>query len=141
MHWIQYALLTSLALASADFFVKLASGKLSNSLAVLLYGCCTFITGLTWVLLEKAKGIPQFFQMSGFLAAIGVGISFSGVTLGLYTTFGANAPISVAVPAIRLGGVLLVSLAGIILLKEPISLEYVIGVVLVCCGMYLIIKK
>jgi len=27
------------------------------------------------------------------------------------------------------------------LLKEPISLEYVIGVVLVCCGMYLIIKK
>ena len=65
MHWIQYALLTSLALASADFFVKLASGKLSNSLAVLVYGCCTFVAGLTWVLLEKVQGIPQFFQISG----------------------------------------------------------------------------
>ena len=141
MHWIQYALLTSLALASADFFVKLASGKLSNSLAVLIYGCCTFVAGLTWVLLEKVQGIPQFFQISGLLAAIGVGISFSGVTLGLYTTFGADAPVSVAVPAIRLGGVLLVSLAGIIVLREPISLEYVIGVTLVCLGMYLIVKR
>ena len=141
MHWIQYALLTSLALASADFFVKLASGRLSNSLAVLLYGCCTFTIGLTWVLLEKTRGIPLFFQISGFLAAIGVGISFSGVTLGLYATFGANAPVSVAVPVIRLGGVLLVSLAGIILLKEPISRQYVIGIVLICCGMYLIIKR
>ena len=141
MHWIQYALLTSLALASADFFVKLASGKLSNSLAVLIYGCCTFVAGLTWVLLEKTQGIPQFFQISGLLAAIGVGISFSGVTLGLYTTFGADAPVSVAVPAIRLGGVLLVSLAGIIVLREPISLDYVIGVTLVCLGMYLIVKR
>ena len=141
MHWIQYALLTSLALASADFFVKLASGKLSNSLAVIIYGWCTFVAGLTWGVWEKVQGIPQFFQISGGLAAIGVGISFSGVTLGLYTTFGADAPVSVAVPAIRLGGVLLVSLAGIIVLREPISLDYVIGVTLVCLGMYLIVKR
>ncbi len=99
------------------------------------------MAGLTWFLLEKAQGIPQFFPISGLLAAMEVGISFSGVTLELYTTFGADAPVSVAVPAIRLGGVLLVSLAGIIVLREPISLDYGIGVTLVCLGMYLIVKR
>ena len=38
MGWIQYAVVTAFALAAADFFVKLAVGKFSNSVAVLLYG-------------------------------------------------------------------------------------------------------
>ena len=41
---------STFALAGADVFVKLASGKLSNSLGVLIFGTCTFLVGLTWVL-------------------------------------------------------------------------------------------
>ena len=141
MGWIPYALGTALALAVADLFVKLAAGRLSNSVALLLYGSCTFLTGLSWVLWQRACGMPQYAQTSGILAALGVGVAFSLVTLGLYATFGAGAPISVASPFIRLGGLLLASLAGLVLLREPLSWRYAIGLLLACSGVYLIVTR
>ena len=141
MGWIKYALVTACALAAADLCVKVAAGRLSNSLAVLVYGTCTFSTGLAWVLWQWARGVPQHAQISGILASMGVGFAFSGVTLGLYVTFSAGAPISLGSPVIRFGGILLTSIAGLILFREPLTLRYVIGMLLVCSGMYLILTR
>ena len=141
MGWIKYALVTACALAAADLCVKIAAGRLSNSLAVLIYGSCTFSTGLAWVLWQWARGVPQHAQVSGILASMGVGFAFSGVTLGLYVTFSAGAPISLGSPVIRFGGILLTSIAGLILFREPLTLRYVIGMLLVCSGMYLILTR
>ena len=141
MSWIVYAVATAFALAAADFLVKLAAGKLSSSLAMLLYGICTFLIGLSWVLWQRAHGVSQHAQPAGILAAIGVGIAFSFVTLGLYATFEAGAPISVASPIIRLGGLLLVSLVGLTLLQEPLTWRYAMGMLLACGGIYLIITR
>ena len=141
MGWIKYALVTACALAAADLCVKIAAGRLSNSLAVLIYGSCTFSTGLAWVLWQWARGVPQHAQVSGVLASMGVGFAFSGVTLGLYVTFSAGAPISLGSPVIRFGGILLTSIAGLILFREPLTLRYVIGMLLVCSGMYLILTR
>jgi transporter family protein len=141
MNWIPYALLTALALAAADFCVKLASGKLSNSVALLLYGSCTFLSGLGWVLWQKLNGVPQHVQMPGVWAALGVGVSFSIVTVGLYATFGAGAPISLASPVIRLGGLLLAAIAGLVLLREPLTWRYAIGLALAVGGIYLIVTR
>jgi bacterial/archaeal transporter family protein len=141
MDWIKYAFLTAFALGAADVCVKLAAGKLSSSVAVLLYGTCTFLTGLIWVLWERGRGVPQYAQMPGILAAICVGIAFSCVTLGLYATYGAGAPISVASPVIRLTGPLLASLVGLVVLREPFTVRYVVGVLFVCGGIYLIITR
>ena len=141
MGWIKYALVTACALAAADLCVKVAAGRLSNSLAVLVYGTCTFSTGLAWVLWQWARGVPQHAQVSGILASMGVGFAFSGVTLGLYVTFSAGAPISLGSPVIRFGGILLTSIAGLILFREPLTLRYVIGMLLVCSGMYLILTR
>ena len=46
LRWFPYALLCSIFLASADFFVKLASNKISSSMGMLIYGATTFIIGL-----------------------------------------------------------------------------------------------
>ena len=142
MEWMKYAVLAAIALASADVCLKLASDKISHSVGMLLYGSCTFLTGLGWVLWLWAKGVPQQTQgAAGILPAIGVGISFSCVTLGLYAAFGTGAPLSSASPVIRLGGLLLASLVGLVLLREPISWRYAIGVFLACAGVYLIITR
>jgi drug/metabolite transporter (DMT)-like permease len=108
---------------------------------MLLYGVCTFLIGLSWVVWQRTQGTPQYAQPAGVLAALGVGIVFSFVTLGLYATFGAGAPISVASPAIRLGGLILVSLVGLTLLGEPLTWRYVVGMLLACGGIYLIITR
>ena len=141
MGWIPYAVGSAVALAAADFFIKLASGKLSNSLALLIYGSCTFIAGLTWILMDKFRGISIQAQTAGILFATGVGVSFSLVTVGLYLTFGADAPITLASPFIRLGGLMIASLAGLFLLHEPLTLRYTAGMILAISGVYLIITR
>ena len=75
MGWIVYASFAAIAMAAADVFIKLAAGKVSNSLGVLIYGSCTFTMGLAWVLWQKIHGVTLHGQTSGLLAAIGVGIS------------------------------------------------------------------
>ena len=139
--WILYAIGTAAALAAADFLVKTASGRLSNSVAMLLYGSCTFLAGLGWVLWQRLRGVPFHASLPGVLAALGVGVAFSIVTLGLYLTFGAGAPISVASPFIRLGGLLLASLAGLTLLHEPLTPRYVLGALLAGSGIVLIVTR
>lgn len=141
MNWIPYALGTAVALAAADFCIKLAAGKLSNSLGLLLYGGCTFLTGLCWVLIDRTRGVEIQAQIPGLIAATGVGIAFSAVTVGLYITFGAGAPISLASPLVRLGGLLIASIAGLFLLQEPLTVRYIIGMVLAIGGVSLIITR
>lgn len=141
MRWLLFAFLTAVALATADFFVKLAAGKLSNSVGLFLYGSCTFVAGLIWVLWERAHGGTLFFQPAGLAAGVGVGLAFTAVTVGLYVTFGAGAPVSVASPVIRLSGLLLVSVAGLVILREPFTLRYLLGVVLAVSGVALILTR
>ncbi len=141
MNWILYASITAVGLATADVFIKFAADKLSNSLALLLYGSCAFLSGLGWVLWERARNVPMHAQMSSVLAALVVGVSFSIVTVGLYATFRVGAPISVASPFIRVVGLLLASLAGLALWQEPLTWRYVIGMLLACSGLYLIITR
>ena len=141
MTWILYASIAALALAAADIFLKVAAGRISNSLGLLLYGGCTFSMGLGWVLWQRIHGVTQHGQTGGVLAAIGVGITFCIVTAALYATYGAAAPISLAFPFIRFSALLLASLAGFLLWHEPLTLRYVIGIVLACSGVYLIITR
>lgn len=141
MNWMPYALATVVALASADLLVKLAAGKLSNSVAMLLYGTCTFLFGVGWVLWQRAHNVTLHAQTSGIVAAVAVGVAFSFVTLGLYASFGAGAPISVASPLIRVGGLLLASLVGLLWLQEPFSWRYGLGMLLALSGIYLIITR
>lgn len=139
--WIFYAAGTAVLLASADVMVKFAAGKLSNSIALLLFGCSTFFISAVWVILERSRGVPLLAQPIGMVVATAVGVTFTFVTLGLYTTFAAGAPISLASPTIRLGGLLLASFVGMLLFQEPFSWRYAAGMVLAISGIYLIITR
>ena len=92
--WIFYAWVSTVALAAADVFIKLAAGRVSNSVGVLVYGCCTFSMGLAWFLWQRINGVAQHAQPFGILSSVGVGVSFCLVTVALYATFEAGAPIS-----------------------------------------------
>lgn len=76
MKWLPFALLASLAMASKDCFIKFSSGKLSNSLGVLIYSTCTFLLGLFWTLKYRLSGADFFLSPGGVLGSVGVGVSF-----------------------------------------------------------------
>ena len=140
MNWVVYAVGAAGALAIADVLVKLAAGKLPSSLGLLLYGCVPFATGLVWFLSDKSRNVPMSVQPQAMAFAVGVGVAFTLVTIALYGAFRVGAPISVASPLIRLAGLLVASVVGVLFWKEGISVRYVIGMVLSVIGIFLIVK-
>ena len=140
MRWIPYALLCSIFLASADFFVKLASNKISSSMGMLIYGATTFTVGLTWVGYLKVTKQQLLITRQGLLYSLAVGIAFSVVTLLLYLTF-ARISVSIGSPTIRVMGILIASMFGILLLHEPFTWRYLLGLILTVAGVALIIFR
>jgi uncharacterized membrane protein len=138
--WLPYALACSLFLATADFFIKLASSKISASLGMFIYGATTFLAGLAWVSYLKITGKPLLITQTGLLYAIAVGIAFSTVTALLYITFG-RVSVSLGSPTIRLLGILFASVLGILVLHEPFTWRYALGVVLTIAGVVLIVLR
>ena len=141
MRWILYATIAAAALAAADVFVKLAAGKLPNSLGTLIYGAVAFGVGLTWFLADRARGGLERASAAGIVYALGVGVAFSAVAIALYGAFRAGAPLSVASPLVRLSGLIVASLCGVLIWNEPVTPRYVIGLSLAVAGVYLIVTR
>lgn len=138
--WLPYALICSAFLATADFFVKLASSKISASMGMFIYGATTFAFGFAWVSTLKIRGQPVLITQTGVLYAIAVGLAFSAVTALLYVTF-AHVSVSLGSPTIRLMGIVIASLLGILILHEPFTWRYALGVVLTIAGIALIVLR
>src|SRR5574339_593045 len=100
--WLPYALICSVFLATADFFVKLASNKISASMGMFLYGTTTFAVGFAWV---------SYLKITGLIYSIAVGLAFSLVTMLLYLTF-VHVSVSLGSPTIRVMGIVIASLLG-----------------------------
>lgn len=140
MRWLPYALVCSIFLASADFFVKLASNKISSSMGMLVYGATTFTVSLIWVGYMKLTNQSLLVTQQGLLYSLAVGVAFSAVTLLLYLTF-ARVNVSLGSPTIRVMGILIASLLGILLLHEPFTWRYLIGLIMTVAGVALIVFR
>lgn len=140
MRWLPYALVCSAVLASADFFVKLASTKISSSMGMLIYGATTFVMGLIWVGYLRLTHQPLLVTRQGLLYAVAVGVAFGTVTLLLYLTY-ARVDVSIGSPTIRVTGILLASMLGILLLREPFTWRYFLGLMLTIAGVALIVFR
>lgn len=141
VNWVIYASGAALALAVADVMVKLAAGRIPNSLALLLYGTVPFVTGAMWFLVDRSKGTQFAIYQPAIVYGIGVGVTYTLVTICLYVAFQAGAPISLASPLVRLGGLVVASAVGVLLWKEPLTARYLLGLVLACAGLYLMMTR
>jgi len=140
MRWIPFALVCSVFLATADFFIKLASSKISASMGMFVYGATTFTVGLIWVGYLKLTNQTLLITQPGLLYSIAVGLAFSVVTILLYLTF-ARVSVSLGSPTIRILGIVIASLLGILILHEPFTWRYVLGLVFTIGGIALIVFR
>jgi len=140
MRWLPYALLCSVFLASADFFLKLASNKISASMGMFVYGVTTFVVGTIWVGYMKITKQPLLITQQGLLYSLAVGVAFSTVTILLYLTF-ARVSVSLGSPTIRVMSILIASMLGILLLHEPFTWRYLFGLILTVAGVALIVFR
>lgn len=140
MRWLPYALACSVFLASADFFLKLASNKISASMGMFVYGVTTFVVGTIWVGYMKITKQPLLITQQGLLYSLAVGVAFSTVTILLYLTF-ARVSVSLGSPTIRVMSILIASMFGILLLHEPFTWRYLFGLILTVAGVALIVFR
>ena len=140
MRWLPYALLCAVFLASADFFLKLASNKISASMGMFVYGVTTFVVGTIWVGYMKITKQPLLITQQGLLYSLAVGVAFSTVTILLYLTF-ARVSVSLGSPTIRVMSILIASMLGILLLHEPFTWRYLFGLILTVAGVTLIVVR
>jgi len=109
-------------------------------MGMLVYGATTFAFGLTWVSYLKLTHQSLLVTQQGLLYSLAVGVAFSCVTLLLYITF-ARVSVSLGSPTIRVMGILIASLFGILLLHEPFTWRYLVGSILTIAGVALIVLR
>lgn len=141
MTWIFYAATAAVALAAADVFVKMAAGKVPNSLGTLIYGAVAFGVGLAWFLADRARGHFERASTAGIVYAFGVGVAFSAVAVALHGAFRIGAPLSITSPLVRLSGLIVASLCGVLIWNEPVTPRYIVGLCLAVTGVCLIVTR
>jgi len=95
---------------------------------------------LIWVSYLKITKQSFLITQPGLLYSIAVGLAFSAVTILLYLTF-ARVNVSLGSPTIRVMGILIASMLGILLLHEPFTWRYLIGLILTVSGVALIVLR
>jgi drug/metabolite transporter (DMT)-like permease len=90
---------------------------------------------------DRARGAIGQASAGGIVSALGVGIAFSSVTVALYGAFRAGAPLSITSPLVRLSGLIVASVCGVLLWNEPVTPRYVLGLCLAGLGVYFIVTR
>lgn len=140
MNWLVFALLTIIFYSIFDFFVKLSSDKIHSAFGVLIMNFISTVVLLVIVIYSKIQGEKVFFSKpGGVLYSLLAGFSIGVASIFLMKTFATGTNMSIVVPTVRIGIVLLASVLGILLLKEGVNLKYFIGFFFSLVGLYLLI--
>jgi len=135
MNWIIYALGAISAVAVSDLFRKLGSNLKDPFLSNLIFQIGSITTAVTlWLIFSRKFESNNI----GILYAI-----VGGILISIFTTFSFKAlelgpGVSTVIPIIRVGGVLLVSILGIILFRDKFTWSLILGILLATTGVYLI---
>lgn len=135
MSWIIYALGAISAVAVSDLFRKLGSNLKDPFLSNLIFQIGSITTAIMlWLIFSR-----KFESNSiGFLYAV-----IGGVLISIFTTFSFKAlelgpGVSTVIPIIRVGGVLLVAILGVLIFRDKLTWNLALGILLAVCGVSLI---
>lgn len=140
MPWLVLALLTALALAFYNFFIKLASAHVPAAVGAVVLQLVAAALGAGWLLKLRLQGQPLPVSSKGLwlaaLAGLGVGLA----EILTFVVFSRGVPSSVGTPVIVGGSVLLTAVLGLLLLRETLSLPQALGLVLIVGGIGLLAR-
>lgn len=134
MSWIIYAIAAMIAAGSSDFFRKLGSNLADPFLANLFsqIGSLSMAVILFLLFSRKFENNPtgiSYALLAGVLISISTALFFKSLTVG--------PGVSTVSPVIRVGGVVLIAVLGIILLHEKLTWHLIAGIILASIGIYL----
>lgn len=140
MDWRILVLLTGIFMGIGDFFIKLGGDTKSNPVLLgLIFSIIACIPPTIYFLYIKGNRGGIALTKEGLIYAIVAGVCL-GIVHVLFFTVYAKAPVTIVVPAVKVGGLVFVSLLGIIILKDSITLIKALGFIMSIGGIYLLLK-
>ncbi|OON67665.1 EamA family transporter [Hymenobacter sp. CRA2] len=140
MPWFVLALLTALALAFYNFFIKLAADHVPAAVGAVVLQLVAAALGAVWLLRLKLQGQPLPVTSKGLwlaaLAGLGVGLG----EILTFVVFSRGVPSSVGTPVIVGGSVLLTAVLGLVVLREALTLPQLLGLLLIVGGIALLAR-
>ncbi len=127
-------------LALADFSIKQTAGKISPSLGTLIYGFVAVLPPLIWTIWTFTHE-PLMVTRDGVLWSMLTGLSFGVFTGLLFLLFSQGINLSIGTPVIRMGGIVLAATLGILVFREGLNWQYVIGFILAVIGIFLVVTR
>ena len=136
--WSIYALFAILFAGFSDLFRKLGSDLKDPFFSNLVFQIGTFTTSIILYLLFSRKIVND---PKGITYAV-----IGGILISIFTTFSFKAlssgpGASVVLPTLRIGGIMLVVVLGVLILKEKLSLNTIAGLILSSIGIYLLFSN
>lgn len=137
MSWIVYALGAISAVAISDLFRKLGSNLKDPFLSNLFFQTGSLTMAVTLYLffsrrVEKNYQGIIFAVIGGLLVSVFTTLSFKALAVG--------PGVSTVIPFIRVGGVILVAILGVLIFRDKLTLNLILGIILATVGVYLIFK-
>ncbi len=138
MNWITYALIGIGFLGVSDLFRKLASVNLKDPVfANLVFQTGTFFFAVVIFLISRKVEYEPKGMMFAFIA----GVLISAFTLFSFKALAVGPGVSTVMPVLRIGGVTLVAILGVLILREKMIPQAVLGLVFASIGIYLLFSS
>ena len=138
MNWISTALATVVFYSIFDLFVKLASGKINDNLGAAIMNITSFVVAIAWFMIRARAGDPSNVTRLGLIYSIVAGVMVGLASIFFIRMFSLGVNLSIGVPLVRVGMVVLGSVLGVLILKEGLTIRYVLGFLLSAFGLYLV---
>lgn len=137
MNWIIYSLIAIAIVGISDIFRKLGSNLKDPIFSNFVFQAGSFFAA-TVLFLTSRKVVND--KQSIIYAVIG-GILISIFTLFSFKALLTGPGVSVVMPVLRVGGIALVVLLSVVILKEKLSGQTIFGLVLSAMGIYLLFSN
>lgn len=141
MNWITFAILAAIGFGFYDYFVRLSSESLSPTIALMILAASAFCVAAFATFILMITGHALSFPRGSIHLPILAGL-FTGVADILYLLmFAKNPSLSIGAPFVVGGTVLVATLLGIVILKEPLNVVKVAGIVLTLVGLIILTRS
>src|SRR3989344_2075022 len=128
MNWLTTALFTIFFYSLFDLFLKLASGKINDNLGAAIINITSFVVAIGWFWLRwQFGGEHPDITKPGLIYSIIAGVFVGLASIFFIRMFALGVNLSIGVPLVRVGMIVLGSLFGILILKEGVNLRYLLG--------------
>lgn len=141
MNWITFAILAMSSFGFYNYFVKLSADKLSPTIALMFIAGTSFLVATVATLAFKLTGQSLTFNRSAVSLPILAGLCTGVAEIFYLFMFTKSPSLSIGAPFVVGGTILVASILGIVILKEPLNVVKVAGIVLTLVGLIILTRS